>query len=120
MIGIVGWLFLDEVLGSSVPVLFSLLFLWVFEVQLLLQIISINRIAVVLDNRELIRRLEAVFIIWIPAHLVPPPIPLFVTINKYWDRTSKLLILLVVDASLNYFFLRTVSCTTTASPNTRH
>lgn len=31
----------------------------------------------------------------------------FVTINKYWDRTSKVLILLV-DAGLNYFFLRVV------------
>lgn len=31
----------------------------------------------------------------------------FVTINKYWDRTSKILIL-IVDAGLNYYFLRTV------------
>jgi hypothetical protein len=31
----------------------------------------------------------------------------FVTINRYWDRTSKVLIL-IVDAGLNYFFLRTV------------
>jgi hypothetical protein len=31
----------------------------------------------------------------------------FVDINKYWDRTSKVLICLV-DAGLNYYFLRTV------------
>ena len=31
----------------------------------------------------------------------------YVTINKYWDRTSKIIIL-IVDASLNYYFLRTV------------
>jgi hypothetical protein len=30
-----------------------------------------------------------------------------VIINKYWDRTSKFLIMFV-DAGLNYFFLRTV------------
>jgi hypothetical protein len=31
----------------------------------------------------------------------------FVEINKYWDRTSKVIIL-IVDAGLNYFFLHTV------------
>ncbi|KAN0089469.1 hypothetical protein V8E51_019729 [Hyaloscypha variabilis] len=117
-IGILGWLFLDGVFSSSVPLLFSLLFCWVFEVQLLMQII-INRITVVVDDHQLIFKLKwgtalvitivniAVFIIWIPAHLVPPPIPLFVEINKYWDRTSKVIIL-IVDAGLNYFFLHTV------------
>ena len=30
-----------------------------------------------------------------------------IVINKYWDRTSKFLIMFV-DAGLNYFFLRTV------------
>jgi hypothetical protein len=30
-----------------------------------------------------------------------------VEINKYWDRTSKVIIL-IVDAGLNYFFLHTV------------
>ena len=31
----------------------------------------------------------------------------YVLINRYWDRTSKVLICLV-DAGLNYYFLRTV------------
>jgi hypothetical protein len=31
----------------------------------------------------------------------------FVDINTYWDRTSKVIIL-IVDAGLNYYFLRTV------------
>jgi hypothetical protein len=31
----------------------------------------------------------------------------YVTINKYWDRISKVLIL-IVDAGLNWFFIRTV------------
>ena len=41
----------------SVPLFFSILFLWVFEVQLLMQII-INRIAVVVDDRRLVRKLK--------------------------------------------------------------
>jgi len=40
-----------------VPVFFSILFLWVFEVQLLMQII-INRINIVVDDRRLIRKLK--------------------------------------------------------------
>lgn len=90
--------------SDSVPLFFSILFLWVFEIQLLMQII-INRIAVVVDNRRLIRNVKvstqslyssnigayyyqwgtaaiitlvnvAVFVIWIPSHLNPPPIPM--------------------------------------------
>ncbi|RDL31408.1 Uncharacterized protein BP5553_09617 [Venustampulla echinocandica] len=117
-IGIIGWLFLDGKLSPTVPVLFGILFLWVFEIQFLMQII-INRIAVLGDNRQLIWKLKwgtaliitlvniAVMIIWIPAHVVPPPMPIFVEINRYWDRTSKVIILLV-DAGLNYYFLRVV------------
>lgn len=68
----------------SVPVLFSLLFCWVFEIQLLMQII-INRVYVVAEKKEFVIRIKwltaaiitciniAVFCIWIPAHLNPPP-----------------------------------------------
>lgn len=64
--------------------LFSLLFFWVFEIQLLMQII-INRIYVVAPDKQLVIRYKwitagvitciniAVFNIWIPAHLNPPP-----------------------------------------------
>lgn len=31
----------------------------------------------------------------------------FVTINKYWDRTSKILIC-IIDAALNWYFLHIV------------
>ncbi|KAK3934369.1 hypothetical protein QBC46DRAFT_427607 [Diplogelasinospora grovesii] len=117
-IGIIGWLFLDGILGPSVVVLFFILFLWVFEIQFLMQII-INRIAVIAENRKTTEYLRwgtatvitminiAVFCIWIPAHTLPPVSHTFVRINEYWDRTSKVLILLV-DAGLNYYFLRTV------------
>ncbi|KAK2017158.1 hypothetical protein LZ32DRAFT_644583 [Colletotrichum eremochloae] len=118
IIAIVGWLFLDGVLRPTVPVLFSILFLWVWEIQLLMQII-INRIAVIGESRRTIIYMKwgtalvitliniAVFVIWIPAHLDPPASQTFVIINRYWDRTSKILILLV-DAGLNWYFLRVV------------
>lgn len=66
-----------------VPVLFSILFLWVFEIQLLMQII-INRISIISESQATIWRLKwgtaliitliniAVFCIWIPAHTIPP------------------------------------------------
>lgn len=136
LIGIVGWLFLNGVLGPSfvicvfhheinvsnntprVPVLFFILFFWVFEIQLLMQII-INRIALIAEHRSTVRNIKwgtvvvitainiAVFCIWIPAHTVPPVSQTFVNINNVWDKISKVLIL-IVDAGLNWYFLRTV------------
>ncbi|KAI1465827.1 uncharacterized protein F4812DRAFT_113792 [Daldinia caldariorum] len=117
---IIGYLWIDGHFGDrpSVPLLFFILFFWVFEIQFLMQII-INRIAVIAECQDDIRKLKygtaiiitainiAVFCIFIPAHLVPPVSPLYVEINKYWDRTSKCLIC-VVDALLNYYFSRTV------------
>ncbi|KAF2472758.1 uncharacterized protein BDR25DRAFT_324091 [Lindgomyces ingoldianus] len=123
-IGIVGWVFLDGVIGPTIPVLFFILFLWVFEIQLLMQII-INRIALIAEHQSTIRKIKwgtvaiisainiAVFCIWIPSHLNPPVSQLvinqvsYVDINKYWDRASKIIIM-VVDGLLNYYFLRTV------------
>ncbi|KAI1660300.1 hypothetical protein F4813DRAFT_351620 [Daldinia decipiens] len=117
---IVGYLWIDGHFGDSptVLLLFFILFFWVFEIQLLMQII-INRIAVIAERQDTIWKLKygtaiiitainvAVFCIFIPSHLVPPVSQLYVDINKYWDRTSKCLILLV-DATLNYYFSRTV------------
>ncbi|KAJ4367022.1 hypothetical protein N0V83_007552 [Neocucurbitaria cava] len=117
-IGIVGWLFLNGKMGPTVPVLFFILFFWVFEIQLLMQII-INRIALIAEHRSTVRNIKwgtvvvitsiniAVFCIWIPAHTVPPVSKIFVDINNIWDKISKVLIL-IVDAGLNWYFLRTV------------
>ncbi|RDL33250.1 uncharacterized protein BP5553_08689 [Venustampulla echinocandica] len=129
---IVVWIFLEGYIKPGIPVYFGLLVLWSFEVQLLLQII-VNRIAIVVDDDRLVWKLKwgtaliitlvniAVFCIWILAHS-PPYHPMlvllhgvlfqtnilsFVEINKYWDRCSKIIIM-IVDAGLNYFFLRTV------------
>ncbi|KAK9416991.1 hypothetical protein SUNI508_09230 [Seiridium unicorne] len=83
-IAVIAWLFLDGVLSSTVPVLFFILLLWVFEVQLLMQII-INRIAIIHEDRKFISWMKwgsflgillieiLVFCIWIPAHMDPPP-----------------------------------------------
>lgn len=103
---------------TSIPVLFFILICWVFEIQLLMQII-INRIALIAEHRKTIWRIKwgtvaiitainiAVFCIWIPSHMIPPVSPLFVAINNIWDKISKVLIMLV-DAGLNWYFLRTV------------
>ncbi|KAF2014175.1 hypothetical protein BU24DRAFT_348590 [Aaosphaeria arxii CBS 175.79] len=118
VIGIIGWLFLNGTLGPTVPVLFFILVFWVLQIQLLMQII-INRIALIAEHRSTIRNIKwgtvviitliniAVFCIWIPAHTVPPAADIFVKINNIWDKISKVLIL-IVDAVLNYYFLRTV------------
>ncbi|XXG99743.1 hypothetical protein Hte_006084 [Hypoxylon texense] len=117
---VLGYLWIDGIFGSkpTVPLLFFILLTWVFEIQLLMQII-INRIAVIAESQRTIRKLKygtfiiitliniAVFCIFIPAHLDPPVSELYVQINKYWDRVSKCLIC-VVDAGLNYYFSRTV------------
>ncbi|KAH9872694.1 hypothetical protein J1614_005088 [Plenodomus biglobosus] len=117
-IGIVGWLFLNGKLGPTVEVLFFILFFWVFQIQLLMQII-INRIALIAEHRSTVRNIKwgtvviitainvAVFCIWIPAHTVPPVSETFVRINRVWDKISKVLIL-IVDAWLNWYFLKTV------------
>ncbi|KAF2621548.1 hypothetical protein BU25DRAFT_404372 [Macroventuria anomochaeta] len=117
-IGVVGWLFLTGTLGPSVPVLFFILLFWVFQIQLLMQII-INRIALIAEHRKTVRNIKwgtvliitainiAVFCIWIPAHTVPPASQVFLNINAVWDKISKVLIL-IVDAGLNWYFLRIV------------
>jgi hypothetical protein len=98
--------------------LFFILFFWVFQIQLLMQII-INRIALIAEHRKTVRNIKwgtvviitainiAVFCIWIPAHTVPPVSDIFVRINNVWDKISKVLIL-IVDAGLNWYFLRIV------------
>ena len=103
-----------------------------FEVQLLLQII-INRIAIIVERRTMAAKLKWITAIvislvnilvmcivrlpglsqflhplttsqWIPAHMTNPPSTIFVSINKYWDRVSKIIICLV-DAGLNWYII---------------
>ena len=79
-LGAYGWLTSGP---GSVPVLFFILFCWVWEIQLLMQII-INRISVIAESQKTVRRVKygtvaiitsinvAVFCIWIPSHMSPP------------------------------------------------
>lgn len=79
--------------------------------------IIINRLAVVMDDRKMVSRVKwgtavlitivniLVFCIWIPAHV--SDIKIFTDINTYWDRASKVIIL-IVDAGLNWWFLKIV------------
>lgn len=88
-IGVMGWLLLNGVITATVPVLFFFLIFYVFEVQLLMQII-VNRIAIIAETQEIVKRVKwttavvittiniAVFCIWIPAHREPPVSRLYV------------------------------------------
>ncbi|KAJ4256899.1 hypothetical protein NW762_008995 [Fusarium torreyae] len=76
-------------------------------------------ISIIAESRQTIQKLKwgtaivvtciniAVFCIFIPSHMDPPVSQGFVTVNKYWDRTSKILIC-IIDAALNWYFLRIV------------
>ncbi|KAK8869261.1 hypothetical protein PGQ11_007839 [Apiospora arundinis] len=118
ILGILAYLFLDGIVSAGVPLFFMILVCWVFEIQLLMQII-VNRIAVISETPQTVNYIRwgtvalissinvAVFIIFIPAHLDHPPTETFVEANKYWDKISKFLICFV-DAALNWYFLRIV------------
>lgn len=92
------------------------MFWWCIQVQLLLQII-INRIRIIVPDRKHSRMIMiatavfvtliniSVFNIWIPARLQISK--RYHIINEYWDRAEKALYLLV-DAWLNWYFLKTV------------
>ncbi|KAG9550246.1 hypothetical protein KCU97_g19971, partial [Aureobasidium melanogenum] len=118
VLGILCWLWLKDIVHNGAVLLFFILFFYVFEVQFLMQII-INRISIISERKATAQRLKivtavvisciniAVFCIFIPSHLSPPPSKVFVHINKYWDRCSKILIMLV-DAFLNWYFIYVV------------
>ncbi|EOA86778.1 hypothetical protein ACJQWK_08267 [Exserohilum turcicum] len=116
VMGLECFLHLLKYISPSFAFYFTILFWWCIQVQLLLQII-INRIRVILPDRRRSRWIMivtatfvtainiSVFNIWIPARLQISPA--YHLINEYWDRIEKGLYLLV-DAILNWYFLRTV------------
>ncbi|KAL7276802.1 hypothetical protein RUND412_000188 [Rhizina undulata] len=114
---IITWLHLyKDVLRASFFFYFSILTLWALQVHFLLQII-INRIAVIISDKQKATRLKfgvaafitsiniAVYFIWIPARMQISE--RYIRINNVWDRTEKV-IYLIVDACLNYYFVRVV------------
>ncbi|KAF4442327.1 hypothetical protein FACUT_2144 [Fusarium acutatum] len=134
----VTWCYLRNYIPGGFPVFFTLsksyrcyhagvpgvpageangvVFLWCIQLQALIQII-INRIAILMVNRQNAKRLKiysfliilciniSVFTIWIPARLQVNKT--WVDINKVWDRIEKV-IFLVVDAGLNLYFIHLV------------
>ncbi|RPB03848.1 hypothetical protein L873DRAFT_1760369 [Choiromyces venosus 120613-1] len=113
---IICWLYLDGIIGPSFWFYFFILTLWALQVQLLLQII-INRITVIVADKHragyikwgvaaLITAVNiSVYCIWIPARLQISH--KYIQINDVWDRCEKV-IYLVVDATLNWYFVNTV------------
>lgn len=95
---------------------FTVAFFWVFQIQLLLQII-INRIGLLMVVRAHATRLKwtvfliilviniSVFIIWIPARLQINQT--WISINNVWDRIEKAIFCLV-DLGLNLYFVRLI------------
>lgn len=86
------------------------------QVQFLLQII-INRCSILLTSKKTARNLKigvavlitainiSVYNIWIPARLQISQE--YISINVWWDRCEKV-IYLIVDASLNFYFISIV------------
>lgn len=116
IMGFECYLHILKYIPPSFAFYFTILFWWCIQVQLLLQII-INRIRVIVPDRKRSRNIMimtatfvttiniSVFCIWIPARLQTSH--RYEVINEYWDRTEKCLYLLV-DAALNWYFLKTV------------
>ncbi|KAL1638029.1 hypothetical protein SLS58_009050 [Diplodia intermedia] len=114
--GIIAWLFLLGYIESAFGAFFSIVILWVVEIQFILQII-INRIAIITTDKKLLRKIRiaticfttciniSVFCIFIPAHLGINDT--FVQINNIWDKITKVLIG-ANDAVLNWFFIAQV------------
>lgn len=113
---VICWLYLTRDIPPSFWFFFSILTTWALQVQFLLQII-VNRLCILLSsNKErlwlrwgtaaLITAINiSVYNIWIPAKLQINHH--YHDTNIWWDRVEKCLYLLV-DAALNWYFIRTV------------
>ncbi|PTD07035.1 hypothetical protein FCULG_00006906 [Fusarium culmorum] len=107
--GVIGGLGWGYVRGTIRPGLF----LWVFQIHCIMQII-VNRIALLHVSPTIVRRLKwgifsilaliniSVFCIWIPARLQISQT--YIDINNVWDRIEKG-IFAVIDLALNFYFV---------------
>ncbi|KAF5010189.1 hypothetical protein FDECE_3630 [Fusarium decemcellulare] len=114
--GIIGGLAWGYVHGNIPPgfeIYFAFLFLWVFQIHCIMQII-INRISLLAISPTTVRRLKwgafailaainiSVFCIWIPARLQISQT--YIHINNIWDRIEKGLFA-AIDLALNFYFV---------------
>ncbi|OAL54555.1 hypothetical protein IQ07DRAFT_272625 [Pyrenochaeta sp. DS3sAY3a] len=116
VMGLECYLHLLKIIRPSFPFFFTILFWWCIQVQLLLQII-INRIRVIVPDRRRSKMIMiatatfvtainiSVYCIWIPARLQINHT--YHIVNEVWDRIEKALYL-IIDAMLNWYFLKTV------------
>ncbi|GEM07845.1 hypothetical protein Rt10032_c04g1862 [Rhodotorula toruloides] len=112
---VICWLYLIGTIQHSFAFFFAILTCWALQVQFLLQIIC-SRIAILWGDRRNQAMLKygvaagitainiSVYCIWVPARLQVSE--RYIKINEVWDRCEKC-IYLVVDALLNYLFIRT-------------
>ncbi|KAM0219728.1 hypothetical protein ACHAQD_006340 [Fusarium lateritium] len=113
IIGGLGWGYVRGTIRPGFLIYFFILFLWVFQIHCIMQII-VNRIALLRVSPTIVRRLKwgifailavinvSVFCIWIPARLQINET--FIEINTIWDRIEKA-IFAVIDLALNFYFL---------------
>ncbi|KAK4228581.1 hypothetical protein QBC38DRAFT_351459, partial [Podospora fimiseda] len=113
ILSIISWLFLIGIIPISIWILLAMLSMWAIQIQCLTQIL-VNRISLILFDREFARRLKfgvgvsvglisiSVFCIWAPARLQISQ--RWMDINRIWDRVEKALFL-IIDAALNIYFM---------------
>ncbi|KAH6874561.1 hypothetical protein B0T10DRAFT_415186 [Thelonectria olida] len=113
IISVLTWLYLWGTIETSFWIWFFIIVCWCFQTQLLVQII-VNRLSLLMVNREKASRLKwgafailtfiniTVGIVWIPNRLQISET--WIRIDAIWDRIEKVIFLLV-DASLNIYFI---------------
>lgn len=113
VIGGLGWGYVRGTIRPGFLIYFFILFLWVFQIHCIMQII-VNRIALLHVSPTIVRRLKwgifsilaliniSVFCIWIPARLQISQT--YIDINNVWDRIEKG-IFAVIDLALNFYFV---------------
>ncbi|KAJ4199543.1 hypothetical protein NW759_016083 [Fusarium solani] len=113
IISVLTWLYMWGTIETSFWIWFFIIVCWCFQTQLLVQII-INRLSLLMINREKASRLKwgafailtfiniTVGIVWIPNRLQISET--WIRIDAIWDRIEKVIFLLV-DASLNIYFI---------------
>ncbi|KAM0200729.1 hypothetical protein ACHAPA_008171 [Fusarium lateritium] len=113
VLGIIVWLYLDQLIKPSFEYFFSIIVFWSLQVQCLIQIIT-NRVSLLMVVRRngtilkwtcfgiLLAINISVFCVWIPARLQINET--YIHVNNIWDRMEKVLFA-IMDAALNFYFI---------------
>ncbi|EEU42583.1 uncharacterized protein NECHADRAFT_47370 [Fusarium vanettenii 77-13-4] len=113
IIGGLAWGYVHGNIPPGFEIYFAILFLWVFQIHCIMQII-INRIALLAVSQTTVRRIKwgtfailvviniSVFCVWLPARLQINKT--YIYINDIWDRVEKG-IFAAIDLALNLYFV---------------